>query len=365
LKRFFWVSLFLGYFIYFVANLNNCNMKKMALSVVAFLLATGTLFAKGGDDSTKILLKQLEAYMKLQDSVKKALKYETGIISLPSGVVKLNVPKGFKYLGVDQSRYVIQDLWGNLPQQHLQGMLFPESGHPFNDSTYAYVIEYNPVGYVKDADAKDINYDDLLKEMKSDDAEENAKRKALGGTGMYTDGWAAKPFYDQKNKILHWALDIRVEGAEEHTLNYKVITLGRKGILTMSAVSGMEQLDLVRGDVDEVLSMAEFTEGNRYADFDSNVDDVAAWTVGGLVAGKVLLKTAAGAGILKFLKFIIIGIIAAGGAIWKWITGRRKKEEEFIYEPQPAPVYTEEPLTPEPPQVTDGTTDPQATDKPY
>jgi uncharacterized membrane-anchored protein len=82
--------------------------------------------------------------------------------------------------------------------------------------------------------------------------------------------------------------------------------------------------------------MTEFTPGNRYQDFDSKVDNVAAWTVGGLVAGKILLKTAAGAGILKFLKFIIIGIVAAGAAIWRWITGRKKKEEEFVY--QPAPV---------------------------
>lgn len=330
-------------------------MRKLALSMLALVLATAPLFAKGGDDSTKLMLKELEAFIKLRDSVQKAMKYETGTITLPSGVAKLNIPKGFKFLGQDQSRYVIQDLWGNLPQQHLQGMLFPVDGDPFSDSSYAFVIEYNPIGYVKDADAKDINYDDLLKEMKSEEAATNAKRKAMGGEGMYTEGWASRPFYDEQKKILHWAMDIRVDGRDEHTLNYKVIHLGRKGMLTMSAVSGMSQLDLVKSNVDSVIAMAEYTEGNRYSDFDSKVDDVAAWTVGGLVAGKVLLKTAAGAGILKFLKFIIIGLIAGGGAIWKWITGRRKKEEEFVYEPQPAPVHTEETSLPDAPE---GTTDP-------
>lgn len=330
-------------------------MRKLTLSVMALMLATGTLFANGGDDSTKLMLKELEAMIKLQDSVQKAMKYETGTVTLPSGVAKLNIPKGFKFLGQEQSHYVLESLWGNLPQEHLQGMLFPENGDPFSDSSYAYVIEYNPVGYVKDADAKDINYDDLLKEMKSDDLKENEQRKAMGGGGMYTEGWAARPFYDEQKKILHWALDFRVDGRDEHTLNYKVIHLGRKGMLTMSAVSGMSQLNLVKADVDKVISMAEYTEGNRYSDFDSKVDDVAAWTVGGLVAGKVLLKTAAGAGILKFLKFIIIGLIAGGGAIWKWISGRRKKEEEFVYEPQPAPVHTEETSLPDAPE---GTSDP-------
>lgn len=333
-------------------------MRKLTLSVLALMLAAGSLFAKGGDDSTKIMLKELEAMIKLQDSVQKAMKYETGTVTLPSGVAKLNIPKGFKFLGQEQSHYVLESLWGNLPQQHLQGMLFPENGNPFSDSSYAYVIEYNPVGYIKDADAKDINYDDLLKEMKADDLQENEQRKALGGGGMYTEGWAARPFYDDQKKILHWALDYRVDGNDEHTLNYKVIHLGRKGMLTMSAVSGMGQLDMVKADVDKVIAMAEYTEGNRYSDFDSNVDDVAAMTVGGLVAGKVLLKTAAGAGILKFLKFIIVGIIAAGGAIWKWISGRRKKEEEFVYEPQPAPVHTEETPLPDAPAASEGAGDP-------
>jgi hypothetical protein len=33
--------------------------------------------------------------------------------------------------------------------------------------------------------------------------------------------------------------------------------------------------------------------------------------------------------IAKFGKLIVIGIVAAGGAIWKFITGRRKKNEEY------------------------------------
>lgn len=58
-------------------------MRKLALAVLAFVMATGTLFAKGGDDSTKLMLKELEAFLKLRDSVQKAMKYETGTITLP------------------------------------------------------------------------------------------------------------------------------------------------------------------------------------------------------------------------------------------------------------------------------------------
>jgi uncharacterized membrane-anchored protein len=250
----------------------------------------------------------------------------------------MNVPAGFKYLGREQSKYVLEELWGNLPQENLEGMLFPEDADPFTDSSYVYIISYSPIGYVKDKDAKDIDYDELLDEMKKDQVEENTQRTAIGLDAMYTIGWASAPYYDEQQKVLHWAIEYKVDGADENTLNYKIISLGRKGMLSMNAVAAMSQMNDVKANVDQVLHMAEFTAGNRYQDFDSKVDDVAAWTVGGLVAGKILAKTVAGAGILKFLKFIIIGVIALGGGIWRFITGRKKKEEEFVYQPSPAPV---------------------------
>jgi uncharacterized membrane-anchored protein len=76
-----------------------------------------------------------------------------------------------------------------------------------------------------------------------------------------------------------------------------------------------------------VLSMVEFSNGNRYADFNSNTDKVAAWTIGGLVAGKVLAKVGFFALFLKYIKLIIIAVGGGAAAVWRFITGRRKKEE--------------------------------------
>jgi uncharacterized membrane-anchored protein len=317
-------------------------MKKLLAVAATFLALSQSVVVKAGDDdSTKLAMEQFTQFLKLKDSLTSVLKYQDGIISLPASVIQLNVPKEFKYLGKEQSKYVLESLWGNLPQDNLQGMLFPVDSDPFDDSSYAYIITYSPVGYIKDADAKDINYTDLMKQMQEDEKAENTQRMTMGLSGMHTVGWAAQPYYDDQKKVLYWALELKVDNTEENTLNYKIISLGRKGMLAMNAVAGMNQMDKVKADAGKVLNMAEFTAGNRYADFDSKVDDVAAWTVGGLVAGKILAKTVAGAGILKFLKFIIIGVIALGGAIWRFITGRKKKEEEFVYEPSPAPVQNQ------------------------
>jgi len=304
-------------------------MKKSILLIALFFMIGLPLMARKGEDSLSLILKEIANYTKLRDSVKSAMNYKAGVIQLPSGIVQLNVPKGFKYLGLEQSRYVVEKLWRNLPQPDLQGMIFPEKGDPFDDSSYAYIITYNQVGFIKDDDAKDINYDELMKNMQKDDIEENAKRKAMGSAGIFTEGWAAKPYYDDQKKVLHWALDLKLEDQEEHTLNYKIISLGRKGMLTMNAISTTNQLGMVKADVDKVINMADFTDGNKYKDYDSNVDQVAAWTVGGLVAGKILAKTVAGKSIFAFLKYIIMAIVAAVAGGWKWITGRRKKELEI------------------------------------
>ncbi|RYF96356.1 MAG: DUF2167 domain-containing protein, partial [Chitinophagaceae bacterium] len=140
---------------------------------------------------------------------------------------------------------------------------------------------------------------------------------------------------DKDKKVLHWAKEYSIPGQESNTLNYDIRILGRKGVLTLQAVSDISQLDSVNNHIGDVLSMVSFSDGNKYAEFDSSTDDVAAWTIGGLVAGKVLAKVGFFAVILKFGKFILLGLAVAGGAIWRFITGRRKKEEEFVYEPQP------------------------------
>jgi uncharacterized membrane-anchored protein len=302
-------------------------MKKLILSMVATVLCATFLFAKGNKDSLAIAL---AAEQKFVDSVENAMKYETGSIALSTGIAKLNVPAGFKFLNAQQSNYVLTDLWGNPPQNGILGMIFPESGGPMGKGSYAFVITYDGSGFVKDDDADKINYDELLKDLQKEEVEENKERVKQGYEAINMIGWASKPFYDKTNKVLHWAKNLHFTGQDENTLNYEVRILGRKGVLSMNAVATMSELDAVKKDIDKVLAMPSFTEGNMYKDFDSKTDNVAAWTIGGLVAGKVLLKVGFWAVIGKFLvagwKFILIGLAAVAAGIKKFF-GRKSSEE--------------------------------------
>jgi uncharacterized membrane-anchored protein len=137
-------------------------------------------------------------------------------------------------------------------------------------------------------------------------------------------GWASTPYYDSDKKILHWAKEFKVEDEEINTLNYNVRILGRKGVLVLNAIAGMPQLAEVKKNINPITESIVFESGSKYSDFNPDVDDVAAWTIGGLVAGKVLAKVGFFAVIAKFGKVIILGLIAAGGAAFKFFTGRKK-----------------------------------------
>lgn len=268
------------------------------------------------------------AFLQFADSVNKALKYETGKVSLPSCNAALNIPAGFKFLNAAQSQFVLHDVWGNPSDPEVLGMIWPENNTPFTDTSYAFVISYDNIGYVKDNDAKSEDYGKMMTDLKAGQGKENEERTKEGYPTIEIIGWAEQPYYDDKQKVLHWARELKFANHDANTLNYEVRVLGRKGVLCLEAVGDMNELPLVNNDINAVLGMASFTPGNRYSDYNSGTDKVAEYTVGGLVAGAILTKVGFWAILLKFAKIIIAGIIAAFYGVRKWLTGRDRKRDE-------------------------------------
>ena len=152
--------------------------------------------------------------------------------------------------------------------------------------------------------------------------------KKLGYDGIELIGWAQPPYYDNTTKKLHWAKELHFEHYETNTLNYNIRVLGRKGFLTMNVIGEMNVLPMVQNDLDPILSSVEFNEGNRYADFNPDIDTVAAYGIGGLIAGKILAKAGFFALILKFWKVIAIGVVGAFGIFKKKIFGSKSDSTE-------------------------------------
>ena len=247
-------------------------------------------------------------------------------ISLENGLAEIDIPENYKFLNAEQSKYVLTDLWGNPPSEVL-GLLFPKNINPIDDNfTYAVEVTYSSDGYIDDEDAKDLDYDNLLEEMQDDTSAANPERKELGYPEMELIGWASKPFYDADEKKLHWAKELSFEGEEINTLNYNIRVLGRKGYLNLNAIGTIDILPEFKKDVDEILNGVHFTNGNKYADFNPEIDEVAAYGIGGLIAGKLLAKAGFFALILKFWKIIAIAVVGAFTVFKKKIFGTKKEE---------------------------------------
>ncbi|MBT33898.1 MAG: hypothetical protein CMO01_29905 [Thalassobius sp.] len=266
-------------------------------------------------DSLALMLAEIES----------SLNYEKGVIELEAGNAILHVPEGFGFLDKEQSKYVLTDLWGNPEDETILGLLVPDNKGVLNSNSWVFSISYDEVGYIEDDDAEDIDYDELLEEQQTEIKAANPEREKQGYQAIELVGWASDPFYDKNKKILHWAKELNFKGDSLNTLNYNLRVLGRKGMFMINAIASMSEMPEVNASIKPVINSVEFKEGSKYADFDPEIDEVASWTIGGLVAGKVLAKVGFFAVLAKFWKLILVGIASVGGGLWKMITG--KKEE--------------------------------------
>lgn len=299
-------------------------MKKVLFSLCLVLLA-GFLYAQ--DEAPTTETPAPEAETTIEDFLA-SLKPQSGDIPIGNGLATLKVTEAYSFLGPEDTNKVLM-AWGNPPSESL-GMIYPATVGLFDDASWAVIITYEEDGYVKDDDADSINYNELLGDMQESTKAANEMRQEQGYGTIELVGWAEQPHYDKENHKLYWAKELRFGGSEVNTLNYNIRVLGRKGVLVLNAVANMSQLNTIKAPMEDVLTMAAFNEGHRYADFNPELDKVAAYGIGGLIAGKMAAK----AGFFKVLigilmagkKFVLIGLVALG-ALLKNMMGRKKSED--------------------------------------
>lgn len=299
----------------------------MFRTFIASLLLACSVFSfaeEGRLVSESELSAEEQQYVERVRSLLDSLQYKEGKIALAEADATLNIPSNFYFLDAKDSQTVLVDLWGNPPGQSILGMIFPAEGSPMDSDSWAVTISYEEDGYVSDENAADIDYNELLQQMKDDTAEGSKAREKAGYGTVELIGWAAQPFYDASTNKLHWAKEVKFDNAPDNTLNYNVRVLGRKGVLILDFIAGIEQLPKIKENLNDVLALAEFDQGSTYSEFNPELDKVAAYGIGALVAGKVLAKTGLIAAAIIFFKkfgvFIILGLIG----LIKALSSRKK-----------------------------------------
>ncbi len=260
------------------------------------------------------------------------LEYQTGEIELEQASARLHLDSNYRYLDAQQTARVLEQAWGNPPGAQTLGAIVPSDFSVFGAESWAVILSFDEDGYVSDEDAAEIQYDDLLAEMQAEIEAASDERERAGYDRIKLVGWADPPHYDADSHQLYWAKELIFGDSELHTLNYNIRALGRRGVLVMNAVSTTEQLWTVREGMQGLLPLVEFDAGSRYVDFDPDVDTVAAYGIGALVAGKLAAK----AGILAkfaplllvFKKYAIVLLVGAG-ALLKRVFGSSRVEQDI------------------------------------
>jgi uncharacterized membrane-anchored protein len=303
--------------VFFNSHLISLHKPEKGMKYLGIIFSLITLLftqSVTADESQPV--SEQDQYAIIAKKIWDSLDRQTGDITLPGGVATLKVPDSFYYLNPDDAETVLVDVWGNPPGagNNTLGILFPANKTPFDEGSWGVTIKYEEDGYVSDENADTLDYDELLSQMKEDTLESSKQRVQQGYEPIKLIGWASKPFYDKASHKLHWAKEIKFGNQKVNTLNYNIRILGRKGVLVLNFIAGMEQKAEIDSNIDTVLALADFNQGSRYSDFDPDIDKVAAYGIGALVAGKVIAKTGLIAAGLIFLKkfgvFLVIGIAA-------------------------------------------------------
>ncbi|MWV13030.1 DUF2167 domain-containing protein [Pseudomonas sp. R-28-1W-6] len=265
-----------------------------------------------------------------------SLNFQTGQVVIGDNLATLNLPDNLVFLnGADAERLLVE-AWGNPPDAELPlGMVLPAGISPLAAESWAATIEYEESGYVSDEDAADIDYADMLKDLQEESAADNQWRTENGYEPVELIGWASQPHYDDQGKKLHWAKELKFGDSESNTLNYNIRVLGRKGVLVLNFIANMDQLADIQQHVPTVLAMTDFNQGHRYAEFDPDMDEVAAYGIGALIAGKLAAKAGLFATLLILLKKLWIVPLLVIGWLGKRLFGKKQVE---------APVASVEPV---------------------
>ena len=190
------------------------------------------------------------------------------------------------------------------------------------DGAWAVIVTYDEDGFVKDDEAAKIDYTKLLGDMRKSIADENKNRTKEGYEAIQLVGWAAPPRYDSTSHKLYWAKELQFGTDSSHTLNYNIRALGRRGVLVLNAVAGIDALANVETGMKDVLGFVTFNEGHRYTDFVPGKDKVAAYGIGALIVGSMAAKAGLFKGLIALLiaakKVIVVGAVALAGAIAKF-----------------------------------------------
>lgn len=235
------------------------------------------------------------------------------------------LPEGYRYTG-RQGAIAWNELTQNPPDETV-GILMPSA----EGKDWFLAFEFDDVGYVKDDEKADLDADAILSSMQQGTEQSNEFRRSQGWTAIHIDGWIVPPKYDERTNNLVWATKLHDDDGNENA-NHNIRILGRRGVMTVTLVAGLEEMNEAIEETNQLLNGFEYRSGDKYSEFTSG-DKIAQYGLTGLIAGGAAIaavKTGLFAKLLQLLakggKAIILVVIAVLAGLKKLFFGSSSTE---------------------------------------
>jgi len=184
----------------------------------------------------------------------------------------IQIPSGYRLSDAESAGLVLNQLKYPVPDG-LVGVLISDSGK------WWAILQFKPMGYVKNADQEEINPVEILKAVRNQNEGQNTMR---AGEKITSLDWGSVPAYDAHTHSMEWSLQVKTPAGIK--LSEVLSVLGRRGVLEAMAAqpcpifAGSPSLKQFMGNI-------AFKEGQRYDDYQTG-DKVAEIGLTDLIVGK-------------------------------------------------------------------------------
>lgn len=248
-------------------------------------------------------------------------------VDVGNDLAKLDLPGEYVFADGKDAKKLMKEM-DNAVTDKEQGIVFSKD----TKENWFVLFEFDPIGYVRDNDAKEIDADKLLADIKKGTEEDNKKRIKNGKSTLDIIGWDEKPHYDAKTHNLVWSILANSRG--EQIVNYNVRVLGRGGVTEVTLVAGKDEMTKVKPNLETIISNYSYKEGKKYTDYIKG-DKAAEIGLTALIAGGAgagAAKVGLLAKILLVFKKIWILILIGIGGVFKKIAGIFKRNPKRVNE---------------------------------
>ncbi len=233
-------------------------------------------------------------------------------VELGEKLANLQYDENYLFLNKEDT-VIFNESIGNFETGLEIGSIYPKS----EEESWFIIFEYEPTGYIEDAEKEKIDPNAILEAYKEGNEEYNKELVEQGFSPIHVIGWTKEPYFDSETHNLTWAMELESDG--ESMVNYNVRLLNRYGYVSAILVADTKDLDRLIPEVNQILEGFTFQEGQQYEDFNPTTDKIAEYGLAALITGGIgaaAAKKGLFAALLIFAKKFGVVIIAGIAGLW-------------------------------------------------